>query len=148
MKNKLYTLLLSALLTLGVQAQQTIETKIKSALLLQGFTPTDVEQIIITNQYTSKHNGVTHVYFRQKYQGIEVFNGVGSIHLKNNQTVTFNQSFVKDIAVKAQALKVAVTPNTAMYATANHLALQAPAVLAKTSFPLVDNKLTLNDDRS
>lgn len=146
MKNKLYTLLLSALLTLGVQAQQTIETKIKSALLLQGFTPTDVEQIIITNQYTSKHNGVTHVYFRQKYQGIEVFNGVGSIHLKNNQTVTFNQSFVKDIAVKAQALKVAVTPNTAMYATANHLALQAPAVLAKTSFPLVDNKLTLNDD--
>ncbi|MFN3445384.1 MAG: T9SS-dependent M36 family metallopeptidase [Bacteroidia bacterium] len=146
MKNKLYTLLLSALLTLGVQAQQTIETKIKSALLLQGFTPTDVEQIIITNQYTSKHNGVTHVYFRQKYQGIEVFNGVGSIHLKNNQTVTFNQSFVKDIAVKAQALKVNVTPNTAMYATANHLALQAPAVLAKTTFPLVDNKLTLNDD--
>ncbi len=146
MKNKLYTLLLSALLTLGVQAQQTIETKIKSALLLQGFTPTDVEQIIITNQYTSKHNGVTHVYFRQKYQGIEVFNGVGSIHLKNNQTVTFNQSFVKDIAVKAQALKVNVTPNTAMYATANHLALQAPLVLAKTSFPLVDNKLTLNDD--
>jgi hypothetical protein len=146
MKNKLYTLLLSALLTLGVQAQQTIETKIKSALLLQGYTPTDVEQIIITNQYTSKHNGVTHVYFRQKYQGIEVFNGVGSIHLKNNQTVTFNQSFVKDIAVKAQALKVNVTPNTAMYATANHLALQAPAVLAKTSFPLVDNKLTLNDD--
>lgn len=146
MKNKLYTLLLSALLTLGVQAQQTIETKIKSALLLQGFTPTDVEQIIITNQYTSKHNGVTHVYFRQKYQGIEVFNGVGSIHFKNNQTVTFNQSFVKDIAVKAQALKVNVTPNTAMYATANHLALQAPAVLAKTSFPLVDNKLTLNDD--
>lgn len=146
MKNILYTLLLSALLTLGVQAQQTIETKIKSALLLKGFTPTDVEQIIITNQYTSKHNGVTHVYFRQKYQGIEVFNGVGSIHLKNNQTVTFNQSFVKDIAVKAQALKVNVTPNTAMYATANHLALQAPAVLAKTSFPLVDNKLTLNDD--
>jgi hypothetical protein len=146
MKNKLYTLLLSALLTLGVQAQQTIETKIKSALLLQGYTPTDVEQIIITNQYTSKHNGVTHVYFRQKYQGIEVFNGVGSIHLKNNQTVTFNQSFVKDIAVKAQALKVNVTPNTAMYATANHLALQAPAVLAKTSFALVDNKLTLNDD--
>ena len=146
MKNKLYTLLLSALLTLGVQAQQLIETKIKSALLLQGLTTSDVAQIIITNQYTTKHNGVTHVYFRQKYQGVEVFNGVGSIHIKNDQTVTFNQSFVKDIAVKAQALKVAVTPNTAVYATANHLALNAPAVLAKTSFPLVDNKLTLKDD--
>lgn len=64
MKNKLYTLLLGALLTLGVQAQQTIETNIKSALLLQGLKPTDVAQIEITNQYTSKHNGVTHVYFR------------------------------------------------------------------------------------
>lgn len=146
MKNKLYTLLLGALLTLGVQAQETTQTMIKSALLMQGLTPTDVEQIIITNQYTTKHNGVTHVYFRQKYQGVEVFNGVGSIHLKNNQTVTFNQSFVKNIAVKAQALKVVVTPNTAVYATANHLAIQAPSVLTKTSFPLVDNKLTLKDE--
>ena len=146
MKNKLYTLLLGAFLTLGVEAQETTQTKIKSALLMHGLSTTDIEDVIITNQYTSKHNGVTHIYFRQKYQGVEVFNGVGSIHLKNNQTITFNQSFIKDIAVKAQALKVAVTPNTAVYATANHLALQAPAVLAKTSFPLVDFKLTLNDD--
>jgi extracellular elastinolytic metalloproteinase len=146
MKNKLYTLLLGAFLTLGVEAQETTQTKIKSALLMHGLTPTDVEQIIITNQYTTKHNGVTHVYFRQKYQGVEVFNGVGSIHLKNNQTVTFNQTFVKNIAVKAQALKVVVTPNTAVYATANHLAIQAPAVLAKTSFPLVDHKLILKDE--
>ena len=146
MKNKLYTLLLGAFLTLGVEAQETTQTKIKSALLMHGLSTTDIEDVIITNQYTSKHNGVTHIYFRQKYQGVEVFNGVGSIHLKNNQTITFNQSFIKDIAVKTQALKVAVTPNTAVYATANHLALQAPAVLAKTSFPLVDYKLTLNDD--
>jgi len=146
MKNKLYTLLLGAFLTLGVEAQETTQTKIKSALLMHGLAPTDVEDVIITNQYTTKHNGVTHVYFRQKYQGVEVFNGVGSIHLKNNQTVTFNQNFVKNIAVKAQALKVVVTPNTALYSTANHLALQAPAVLAKTSFPLVDYKLSLKDE--
>jgi hypothetical protein len=146
MKNKLYTLLLGAFLTLGVEAQETTQTKIKSALLMQGLATTDVEDVIITNQYTTKHNGVTHVYFRQKYQGVEVFNGVGSIHLKNNQTVTFNQNFVKNIAVKAQALKVVVTPNTAVYSTANHLALQAPAVLAKTSFPLVDYKLSLKDE--
>jgi hypothetical protein len=56
MKNKLYTLLLGAMFTLGVHAQKTIETNIKSALLLKGFKPTDVEQIEITNQYTSKHN--------------------------------------------------------------------------------------------
>ena len=146
MKNKLYTLLLGAFLTLGVEAQETTQTKIKSALLMQGLATTDVEDVIINNQYTTKHNGVTHVYFRQKYQGVEVFNGVGSIHLKNNQTVTFNQNFVKNIAVKAQALKVVVTPNTAVYSTANHLALQAPAVLAKTSFPLVDYKLSLKDE--
>lgn len=145
MKNKLYTLLLSALFTLGVHAQQTIETTIKSALLLNGFKPTDVEQIEITNQYTSKHNGVTHVYFRQKYQGVEVFNGVGSMHIKNNQTVTFNQSFVKDIAVKAQALKANVSPNTAVYNTASHLALPAPAVLAKTALSLENNKVSLTD---
>lgn len=145
MKNKLYSLLMGALFTLGVQAQQTIQTNIKSALLLQGFKPTDVEQIEITNQYTSKHNGVTHVYFRQKYQGVEVFNGVGSIHIKNNQTVTFNQSFVKDIAVKAQALKVNVSPNTAVYNTASHLALPAPAVLAKTALSLANNKVSLTD---
>ena len=136
---------MGVLFTLGVQAQQTIETNIKSSLLLKGFKPTDVEQIEITNQYTSKHNGVTHVYFRQKYQGVEVFNGVGSIHIKNNQTVAFNQSFVKDIAVKAQVLKTNVSPNTAIYNTASHLALQAPAVLAKTALSLENNKISLTD---
>jgi hypothetical protein len=61
MKNKLYTLLLGAFLTLGVEAQETTQTKIKSALLMHGLATTDIEDVIITNQYTTKHNGVTHI---------------------------------------------------------------------------------------
>ncbi|MBP9186122.1 MAG: hypothetical protein KBG11_03415, partial [Bacteroidia bacterium] len=75
MKIKQFTLLVGLALTLGVSAQQTTENTIKSQLLLQGLSPSDVEETVITNQYTTKHNGVMHVYFRQKYNGIEVFNG-------------------------------------------------------------------------
>lgn len=145
MKIKQFTLLVGLALTLGVSAQQTTENTIKSQLLLQGLSPSDVEETVITNQYTTKHNGVTHVYFRQKYNGIEVFNGVGSIHLKNQQTVAINQSFINDIATKTQSLKTNVTANTAINATANHLALVVPSTMGKTSLPLVDYKVSISD---
>ncbi len=145
MKIKQITLQLFLLLTLGVSAQKTNQSIIKSALLLQGLAPTDIEQLVITNEFTSKHNGVTHVYFRQKYNGIEVFNGVGAIHLKNQQTVSINQSFIKDIAIKTQSLKVNVTANTAINSTANHLALAVPSILGKTSLALIDNKVSISD---
>jgi hypothetical protein len=38
-----------------------------------GVTAVDLDNLIITDHYTSNHNGVTHIYLRQQYNGIDVF---------------------------------------------------------------------------
>ncbi len=45
-----------------------------------GLKATDVAELTITDQYQSQHNGVTHLYAKQEYQGIAVETGHYSAH--------------------------------------------------------------------
>lgn len=144
MKHKLILVALS-LFTLIVHAQTDFLPVIKQQLLLKGFTESDIEQVVITNQYTSKQNGVTHVYFRQKYNGVEVFNAVGALHLRKNEIISTNQSFVNNIAAKIITQKADINANTAISVTAQHLALKEPIALAKTVLQLKENKISITD---
>lgn len=52
-----------------------------------GFTDTDIADLEITDNYTDAHNGVTHVYLQQKYNGIEIKNAVTGFHYKEDGSV-------------------------------------------------------------
>jgi extracellular elastinolytic metalloproteinase len=58
----------------------------------------DVEQIQITDQYTSKHSGLNHVYFKQMHQGIMIYNGTGSIHFQKENALVVNENFYRGIS--------------------------------------------------
>lgn len=111
----------------------------------QGLTESDVAQLVITDQYTTKHNGVTHVYFRQQYNGIEVYNGVGSVHFKNGQAVALNQHFVQQIATRVEASKPAISANTAVQQTASFMQVKAPTTLSKAALELTNNRTEILD---
>ncbi len=40
-----------------------------------GLQQTDLEDVKVTNRYTTEHNGVTHIYLSQHLAGIEVIGG-------------------------------------------------------------------------
>ncbi len=44
-------------------------------------TPNDISDLGVSDMYSSRHNGVTHVYFIQKYKGIEISNAITSVHI-------------------------------------------------------------------
>src|SRR5690349_14683327 len=46
-----------------------------------GFTPADLADFVVSDQYTDAHNGVTHLYLMQRWQGIPVFNGLFNFNL-------------------------------------------------------------------
>ncbi|KAG0276017.1 Fungalysin/Thermolysin Extracellular metalloproteinase 5 [Linnemannia exigua] len=51
---------------------------------------------IVKNAYTSKHNGVTHVYLRQVVDGLEVVNGDINVNVdRNGHVISFGNSFYK-----------------------------------------------------
>jgi extracellular elastinolytic metalloproteinase len=71
----------------------------------------------IIDDYTSKHNGVRHVYFQQMINGIPVKNGVGAMNVaKTGKVVSFSQSFFKNPASVATA-KATLSPDVAVKLT-------------------------------
>lgn len=51
---------------------------------------------IVKNAYTSKHNGVTHVYLRQRIDGLEVINGDINVNVdKHGNVISYGDSFYK-----------------------------------------------------
>jgi uncharacterized repeat protein (TIGR01451 family) len=65
-----------ALIPSATQAQSFFETARNYLISQQAkgdFTESDLADLMVTSSYRSEHNGVTHLYLRQRYQGIEVF---------------------------------------------------------------------------
>ncbi|KAG0207328.1 Fungalysin/Thermolysin Extracellular metalloproteinase 5 [Mortierella sp. GBA30] len=51
---------------------------------------------IVKNAYTSKHNGVTHVYLRQRIDGLEVINGDINVNVdQHGNVISYGDSFYK-----------------------------------------------------
>ncbi|MES2688901.1 MAG: T9SS-dependent M36 family metallopeptidase [Bacteroidota bacterium] len=144
MKHKLFLMAFS-LLAIIAHAQTDFLPVIRQQLLLKGFSASDIEQVVVTNQYTSKQNGITHIYFRQKYNGIELYNAVGALHIRKNEIISTNQSFVNNIAAKVTTQKAGINANNAIAVTAQHLNLKEPAALAKAAYQLKENKLSVTD---
>ena len=54
----------------------------------------DVSDFRITDDYSSAHNKVRHVYFVQELNGFEIFNAVGNLNYLNGRFTSFNSAFV------------------------------------------------------
>lgn len=53
---------------------------VRSLLVGHGFMADDLGDLVVKDQYRDVHNGVQHTYLRQRWQGIEVFNGDLAVH--------------------------------------------------------------------
>ena len=89
----------------------------------------DVLSPAVTSQYTDTHNGVTHLYLRQRYQGVEVMGAVADVHLNRaGRVVSEHQNFVADLAGKLQTVAAApaLAPMQAVSAAAQAVGATAP----------------------
>ena len=74
----------------------------------------DISEYEITDRYTSKHNGVTHIYINQKYQGITVFNAITNFNIKNGKLLLANNNFVSQLKSKIKSTEPELTPTEAL----------------------------------
>ncbi|MCB2376371.1 M36 family metallopeptidase [Hymenobacter sp. BT635] len=92
-----------------------------------GLSELDLTNPAVTNQYTDKHNGVTHIYLRQRHEGIEILNAVADAHVTSAGKVTaLHSSFLPNVATAARATKPTLTPAQAVEAAARALQVAAP----------------------
>ena len=86
-------------------------------------TQADVTNWKITDQHTTKHNQVTHVYIVQTHNNIPVFNGVANFAIQNGKVEHMGNSLVKEVAGFANSTVPAITPMQAATKAAEHLGL-------------------------
>jgi len=77
--------------------------------------PNDIQDIYLNKSFTSAHNQVTHLYLSQRYQGIEIYNAINSIHIDADDNVAFAKNrFIGDLDEKVKSLSTKINANKAL----------------------------------
>lgn len=102
-----------------------------------GLTTTDVSDMALTDRYISDDTGVTHLYLTQRYEGIDVFNGMISISLMPDGRVLFiGNRFVDHLLEQVKGNNIpSLTAVEAVRAAAEHL--QLPIVVPLNTLAII-----------
>lgn len=93
-----------------------------------GAASADLADLAVTDQYQTRHNGVTHVYLRQRVNGLEVDGSEYGVHVDRNGKVFFAAgSFVPDLARRAEETwsRPSIAADEAVIAAADQLGMPA-----------------------
>ncbi len=83
----------------------------------------DFDDLYVTKALFSEKTGITNTYLIQRYKGIEIFNTVSSVGIKNNKVFHFTDKFETNISDKINSENSQITPLEAVNSLANHLNL-------------------------
>jgi extracellular elastinolytic metalloproteinase len=117
MYRKLTLLLLFALLNSALlfgQAKNPVATAtdfMRANLEDLQLVESDITDMIVNNQVVSKHNKVTHIYFKQSHAGIPVHNAIFNINLlENGEVFHYGNRFERELAKRVNT----TTPQISM----------------------------------
>ena len=92
--------------------------------------PIDIADMAVSDQYRSKHNGVTHIYFNQRFDGIGIFNAIMGVHITNDGKVGYVANrFHSNIIEKINTTAPAIQASQAVLNAAAHFKLNTDAPL-------------------
>ncbi|MEJ8755452.1 T9SS-dependent M36 family metallopeptidase [Pontibacter sp. H259] len=87
-------------------------------------TTADLADYVVTDQYTSRNNGVTHIYLRQRFQGIEVVGANININIsKDGQVINMGNRFIPNLRAAIRNNTAAISAPQAASAAARDLKL-------------------------
>ncbi|HEX6128454.1 MAG TPA: M36 family metallopeptidase [Candidatus Limnocylindria bacterium] len=68
-----------------------------------GLRRADVNDVVVTDRYTSDHNGVTHLYIRQAHRSLEVVGAEVNVNVAaNGRIISFDSSFIANLRAKVR----------------------------------------------
>lgn len=91
--------------------------------------------LTVTDQYTSRHNGVTHIYLRQQHGGLAILNAVANINIAaDGSVINANERFFRGPIGRAPAPEPVLTATAAATRAAEQLGapVRQPITLLET----------------
>ncbi len=130
-----------AVFMIALEAQQQTPLDIALRYVEQnqekwGLEKTDINNMIVNDQFPSQHNGSTHIYFMQRHQDIRVHNAILGVHIAADGRVVFaTNRFIPGLINKINATVPLLTAQQAIIKAAEGMKLPgkaAPTFLSKT----------------
>ncbi|MFM9946916.1 MAG: T9SS-dependent M36 family metallopeptidase [Saprospiraceae bacterium] len=87
-------------------------------------TSADIADMVVSDNYQTRHNGATHIYFIQRHASIPVYNAIMGVHLASDGKVVFSTSrFTRDLAASVNTTAPAISAYHAVEAAARNAGL-------------------------
>lgn len=120
MQKKLLSFVLGLFVLFSLQAQKqsfidAAFRHIEQQAPAWGLSASDITDLSVNDEYRTAHNGVRHIYLRQRYQGLPVFGALAGVHLRPDGQVLFsNHRFLPQLASRATATQPNLSPGAAL----------------------------------
>ena len=89
-----------------------------------GLTRNDLRLAEVKDRYQTQHNGVTHIYLQQQYQGIDVVNAILNVNVdREGRVINVGDRFVHDLIKSIETWTPTVTAGEAVAAVAERLGM-------------------------
>lgn len=87
-----------------------------------GLTKEDVADMAISDMYKSNHNGVTHIYFKQRHQGIGLQNAILNVNITEDGKVLFvGKRFFPGLSAAVNSTAASISADQALQKVLNDL---------------------------
>lgn len=102
----------------------------RAELIKQGFLEQDLQELVVKDDYSTKHNGMRHTYLRQRWMGVEVWNGDIALHQgADGRLVKLNNGAWPQMAKRVNATAPTLTADQAVGLALGKEGLRTPAPL-------------------
>ena len=111
----MFSLLLSACLsTFAQQNKSLIDATLSAEREKNGWAATDVNDYIISDQYTDKQTALTYTYVQQRHHNIIIYNAISVFLIKDNKLLYYKPGLIDQLDKKIKTDKPSITAETAI----------------------------------
>lgn len=106
-----WTLSLSAIL---LSAQTSLDLALEHLQASGKYTAADLADVRVSDEYQSKHSGMTHLYLQQRYQGIDVKYALTNFNIKDRTLKRAAGDFIAQLQQKVTTTQAQITAAQAL----------------------------------
>ncbi len=124
-KKRLFSLSVMLLLISSMASAQQyvgqIQNQLQRARDKNNWLESDIQEWVLSDQYTDGATGLTHAYIQQKINGIPVFNAISVLAIRANDVVYFRPGIIDHLQNKVNSASPAIDASSALMLAIDHL---------------------------
>ncbi|MFT7602900.1 MAG: extracellular elastinolytic metalloproteinase, partial [Saprospiraceae bacterium] len=95
------------------------------------YTNSDLSDLSISDEYQSDHNGITHLYLQQRYQGLDIIHSMTNFNIKSGELESAAGSFISNVEQNINTNQPDITATQALLKVmhAHEITGQLPVII-------------------